>query len=157
MELSRTFDIFADYFQFILMDEGCDDDFGSVWTEEALERMLAVGETSVCPGTLRNVNVPVEIHVHGAEPSVDPTGYDHAVLASLQVPSGRLVVMGCTDHLPEAPRVELKAGSYQLLYLATGVESITYESDPADDRYIVHLWHGSPREPVLLRHWRPRA
>ncbi len=157
MELSRTFEIFADYFQFVLMDEGCEDDFGSVWTEEALERMLAVGETSVCLGTLRNVNVPVELHVHGAEPSVDPAGYDHAVLASLQVPSGRLVVMGCTDYLPEAPRVELRAGSYQLLYLAAGVESITYESDPADDRYIVHLWPGSPREPVLLRHWRPSA
>lgn len=157
MELSRTFDIFADYFQFVLMDEGCDDDFGSVWTEEALARMFAVGKTSVCPGTLRNVNVPVEIHVHEAEPSIDLTGYDHAVLASLQVPSGRIVVMGCTDYLPEASRIELTPGSYQLLYLAAGVESINHESDPADDRYIVHLWPGLPREPVLLRHWRPSA
>ena len=76
MQLSRTFNIFADYFQFVLMDEGCEDDFGSVWTEEALERMLATGETSVCPGTLRNVLVPVEIHIHETEPSIDLAGYD---------------------------------------------------------------------------------
>lgn len=157
MELSRTFDIFADYFQFVLMDANCEDDFASVWTDEALARMLAVGETSVCPGTLRNVHVPAEVHVHPSEPSIDLAGYDHAVSASVQLPSGRLVVMGCTDYLPEAPRLEIPPGSYQLLYLVTGVESITYESDPADDRYIVHLWPGQPREPALLKHWRPSA
>ena len=157
MGLFRTFDIFADYFQFVLMDANCKDDFGAVWTEQTLERMLAVGGTSACPGTLRNVNVPVEVNVHASEPFVDLAGYDHAVSASLQLPSGQLVVMGCTDYLPEASRVELLPGSYQLLYLAAGVESITYESDPADDRYIVHLWPGSPRKPVLLKHWRPTA
>lgn len=156
-ELSRTFELLADYFQLLLMDEGCEDDFASVWTDEALDRMLAVGNASVCLGTLRNVDVPVEIHVYSSAPSVDPASYDHAVSASLNLPSGRLVVMGCTDFLPEAARIELPPGSYQLLYLATGVESITYESDPADDRYIVHLWPGPPREPALLKHWRPGA
>lgn len=157
MELSRTFEIFADYFQFVLMDENCEDDFASVWTDEALARMFATGNTSVCPGTLRNVNVSVEIHLHASEPSVDLAFYDHAVSASVQLPSGRLVVMGCTGYLPEAARIELPPGSYQLLYLAAGVDSITYESDPADDRYIVHLWPGQPREPALLKHWRPIA
>ena len=157
MEVSRTFDILADYFQFVLMDENCEDDFASVWTDEALALKLAVGDTSVCLGTLRNVHVPVEVHVYLSEPSVDIAGYDHAVSASFQLPSGRLVVMGCTDYLPEASRLEIAPGPYQLLYLVSGMESITYESDPADDRYIVHLWPGQPREPALLKHWRPSA
>lgn len=154
MEFSHKFEIFADYFQFVMMDEHCEDEFASVWSDEALARMLAVGNTSVCPGTLRNVTVPVEIHIHTSEPSVDLAAYDHAVSASVQIPSGRLVVMGCTDHLPEAARLELPPGSYQLVYLAAGVESITHESEPADDRYIVHLWPGKARDVALLKHWR---
>ena len=157
MELNRTFNIFADYFQFVLMDESSEDDFGAVWTDEALERMLAVGETSVCPGTLRNVDVPVEIRISESEPAIDLTAYDHAASASLKVPSGRLVVMGCTDYLPDAARIEVSPGTYQLLYLATGTDTITYESDPADDRYIVCLWPGVARDPTLLKHWRPGA
>lgn len=157
MELARTFDVFADYFQFVLMDENCEDDFALVWTNEALARMLALGDTSACPGTLRNVNVRIEVHVHASKPQVDLDGYDHAVSASLLLPTGQLVVMGCTDYLPEAARLEVPPGPYQLLYLATGIESITYESDPADDRYIVHLWPGPPREPALLKHWRQSA
>lgn len=86
MELSRTFDIFADYFQFVLMDASCEDDFGSIWTDEALARMLAIGDSSACPGTLRNVNVPVEVHVHTSAPELDLADYDHAVSASLQQP-----------------------------------------------------------------------
>lgn len=139
------------------MDEGSDDDFSAIWTEEALKRMLAVGETSVCPGTLRNVSVPVEIRVGQSEPLIDLAAYDHAASASLHVPSGRLVVMGCTDYLPEAPRIELPAGTYQLLYLASGVDTITNEWDPADDRYLVHLWPGPQRAATLLKHWRPSA
>jgi hypothetical protein len=157
MELSRTFEIFADYFQFVLMDEASEDDFGALWTEEAFQRMLAVGTTSVCPGTLRNVTVPVEIRVHESTPHPDLSDCDHAAAGSFGLPSGRLVVMGCTDYLPEAPRIDLPAGTYQVLYVATGIDSITHESDPADDRYIVYLWPGPPREPALLKHWRSSA
>ena len=157
MELSRSFEIFADYFQFVLMDESSEDDFAAIWSDEALGRMFAAGRSAVCPGTLRNVTVPVELYVGPSEPALCLDKYDHAIAASLDIPSGCLVVMGCTDYLPEAPRIELPAGTYQLLYLVSGVASITHESDPADDRYIVHLWPGPPREPILLKHWRPSA
>ena len=157
MRLTRHLKIFADYFQFVVMDEACEDDFGSIWTDEAFGRLLAVGETSVCPGTLRNVEVPVQIHVHPSAPEADLTSYDHAASASLSLPTGRLVVMGCTDHMPDALRIEVPAGSYRVLYLASGVESITTEWDPADDCYIVHLWPAPPCEPALLKHWRPGA
>ena len=157
MELCRAFDIFADYFQFVLMDESSDDDFSTIWTDKALDRMLAVGDTSVCSGTLRNVTVAVEIRVSQSEPAIDLAAYDYAASASLHVPSGRLVVMGCTDYLPDASCIEVPAGTYELLYLATGLDTITSESDPAQDRYIVYLWPGRLREPVLLKHWRSGA
>lgn len=154
MELTREFEIFADYFQFIIMDESSQDNFNVAWTEEALERMLAISNTSVSLGTLRNVTVPVTICINQSQPQIDLEKFDHAVSGSLNIPSGSLVIMGCTDYLPDAPRIKLPAGTYRLLYLATGIETITYESDPADDHYIVHLWADSPQQPVLLKHWR---
>jgi len=157
MEASFKFEIFADYFQFLLMDESSQDDYSEVWNDEAVERMLAAGSTSVSLGTLRNVTVPVSVNICVAEPTVNLGNFDHAVSASLSVPSARLVVMGCTDYLPKAPRIELPAGTYQLLYLASGLGSITYESDPADDQYCVHLWPGASRGPALLKHWRASA
>jgi hypothetical protein len=48
----HRFTVFADYFQFLLMDQESKDDFSTIWTKEALDQMLAVGNTAVCPGTL---------------------------------------------------------------------------------------------------------
>lgn len=157
MECCRSFEIFADYFQFILMDDSPESDYAVTWDENALRVMIASGIKSVSLATLRNVTVPVTVCVGQFQPNIDLAQFDHAAAASLQVPSGRLVVMGCTDFLPEAARIELPADTYQLMYLAAGLESITYESDPADDRYFVNLWPGPSREPVVLKQWRASA
>ena len=151
------FTIFADYFQFVLMDEQSTDDFSEIWSDEALHRMLAVGSMAVCPGTLRNIEVNVQVQVTEAEPNVDSSGYDHAAKASIEIPSGRLVVMSCSGHLPDAPRIDIKSGTYQVLFLVSGVESITDESAPADDVYTVFLWPGVKRDPELIRHWQQTA
>jgi len=145
--------IFADYFQFVLMDEESEDDFSTIWTDEAFGRMLAVGSNAVCPGTLRNVDVTVEIEILNAPPSIDLSEWDHAVEASINIPSGKLVVMGCTGHLPDSTRIEVKPGNYQLLSLAGGIDTIQTEWEPADDLYRVYLWPGESRTPNLIKRW----
>lgn len=149
----HKFTIFADYFQFMLMDEGSQDDFSVLWTEDALNRMLAVGHSAVCPSTLRNVDVAVEIVVLDKAPEVDLSAWDNAVEASIHIPSGKLVVMGCTDYLADSPRISAKPGTYQLLSLAGGIDTIQCEWEPAEDLYRVYLWPGSAREPQLLKRW----
>jgi len=151
----RKFRLYADYFQFVLMDENCEDDLAAIWTEAALDRMLALGATSASVGTLRNVDVDVELHVLQSEPNVPICGVDHAAIGSFSIPSGRLVVLGCTDYKPKAARVTIQSGTYHILTTATGVDTIKYESDPADDLYSVYLWPGGPTEPRLLKHWQP--
>ncbi len=61
--------------------------------------------------------------------------------------------MGCTDYLPAAKRIEVKPGNYQLLSLASGIDSIQTEWEPADDVYRVYLWLGEPRAPNLIKKW----
>jgi hypothetical protein len=151
---THRFSIFADYFQFLLMDENCEDDFSTLWSDEALKRMLAVGRAVICPGTLRNVEVAVEVRLVDTGPTVDLSAYDHAAEASIEVPSGKLVVMGCTDYLPDAARLELPPGTYRVLSLANGIDTIKKEWEPANDLYTVYLWPGAHCEPRLLKHWK---
>ena len=139
------------------MDETSKDDFSTLWTPEALERMLAVGVTAVCPGTLRNVDVDVEIGVIDAAPAIDLSKFDHVAEASMRIISGKIVVMGCTGYLPEATRFETEPGNYQLLSLASGIDSIQTEWEPANDLYTVYLWPGPPRHPTLVKHWKRKT
>lgn len=99
MQSSLKLRLFADYFQFVLMDERSQGDFSTLWTEDALERMLAVGDCALAAGTLRNMEVDVEVEVLRARPEIVPGQWDNIVEASIRIPSGRLVVMGCTDYL----------------------------------------------------------
>lgn len=157
MRTVHTFNVFADYFQFIVQDEDSDDDFATIWTEEALSAQTAFGKKAVCPGTLRNVDVPVEIVVTDGDPLVSLDEVDHAVEGSIEISSGRVVVMGCTGYFPEAPRFSVQPGTYRALAVMTGIESIKNEWEPADDRYTVHLWPGSVRPSKLLKHWNGAA
>jgi len=116
--------------------------------------MLAVGRCVIALGTLRNVDVAVEVHVLVDPPRIDLSRFDHAASGSLDVPSGCLAVMACTGYLPNAPRIKLSPGTYQVLSLASGVGTMKNEWEPANDLYTVYLWRGEQREPELLKHWR---
>jgi len=157
MEFSRKFEMFADYFQFLLLDESSEDDFSLLWTEKALDIGAAVGALAVSFGTLRNVTVPVEIRLCPQDPRISESDVDHLISGYFEVPTGRLVVMGCTDYFPDAPRIDLPKGGYRFSYCMRGIDSITYESDPADDTYTVYLWPGSRIDPVLQKHWKART
>lgn len=149
--------LFADYFQFVVMDHASEDDFSSIWTSEALEHMVAIGDSALSLGTLRNVEVGVEVHVVPELPQCRLEEYDHVVEGSFQAPTGTIAVMGCTDFLPDAHRMQIAPGGYQFLYLVSGVDSITDEWSPADDLYTLYLSPGPGRPAALLKHWRDKA
>lgn len=151
---SHRLSIFADYFQFLVVDIESKDDFSTLWTDEAVERMVAVGDTAISLGTLRNVEVEVEIHVVDELPNLPLVGYDHVSEGSFESPTGLLAVMGCADFLPDAYRVDLPRGSYQFVYLVRGVDSITDEWSPASDLYILYLSPGDKRQPELVKDWK---
>src|SRR4051812_26104513 len=72
------YEIFADYHQFYLQDD--DQSFGDLsaaWTEEATERLLAVGPHVIGIGTARNMTVPVSVSVHESRPKIREEEWDH--------------------------------------------------------------------------------
>jgi hypothetical protein len=54
-------ELFADYFQFYLEDEGSQPDTSNIWSEEHVNQLLAVYPGMIAVGTARNMTVPVRI------------------------------------------------------------------------------------------------
>src|SRR3954468_10511696 len=88
----QAFKLFADYFQFYLWDEGISPDAPTEWDDADVRRRLKVAPhvVGVCP--VRNMEVPVEVQIHDAEPLYDASQCHHIAECSLALPTGKLQV-----------------------------------------------------------------
>jgi hypothetical protein len=145
------YELFADYFQFYLQDESAEGNLGESWNEEAVARLLAIAPGTVGVGTVRNMNVPVTVEILDAEPACDLDPWDHVTECSLDVPTGRIVIAGCTDYFPDAARIEVPAGTYRVRVSYGSLNTLSEDGLDGEDRYLVHLWQGSPTEPRVLK------
>lgn len=136
-----TLQVFADYFQFYIQDEQVLEDFSAMWTKEAVNRLLACTDNTIGVGTIRNMNVPVHIAFLDSEPALqDIAHYDQINECEIRVISGKLIVMGCTDYMPEAMRIDVKAGIYRVRVLYSGFDSLSEDGLEGDDKYELHIW-----------------
>ncbi|MEH0420048.1 hypothetical protein [Streptomyces sp. B21-083] len=110
MTTTTELTLFADYFQIHAFDADSDGDLSDAWTDQAVADHLAVAEAALGIGTVVNVNVSVTMVVLLKEPSGDSSEFDHVVEAGLDVSSGRLMVLGCTDYAPDAATFEVTSG-----------------------------------------------
>lgn len=134
-------EIFADYFQFYLQDEAVDEDWGAFWTDETVERMLAVGDYSVGIATARNMNVPVVVSIHDRAPETDFDEWELVNECSFRVRSGEMMVIGCTEGSPqERARFSLAPGSYRLRVSYVGLDTLSDDGLEGDDFYRLQLW-----------------
>jgi hypothetical protein len=143
------FEIFADYFQFYLQDESAKGDLSESWTPEAAHRMLATAPGTIGVGTVRNMNVPVVVEIADAVPDDDTTLWDQVNECTLVVPSGRVVIAGCTDYFPDAARIELPTGTYRARIYYGQLNALRANGLEGDDHYKVVLWSAAP-EPVRV-------
>lgn len=131
--------IYADYHQFYLEDEGGPHRTDTLWDKDTAERMLAVGEGLLGVGTARYETVPVRIEFHDGEPETDAGVCSRINECSLRTDSGRLVLSGCTEYLPEAARIEAEPGIYRVRVLYIGLETVVDDWE-GEDRYVLQLW-----------------
>mgnify|MGYP001570426785 FL=1 len=136
---SRDFVIFADYFQFYLQDERSGGINGDSWNKDSTDRMLAVENDAFAVGTVRNMNVPVTVELHNREPTIIQVA-DQILECSMRVPSGKIVIAGCTDYFPDASRIETAPGAYRVRVSFFGLEDISDDRLEGKDRYLVQLW-----------------
>jgi hypothetical protein len=142
--------VYAEYSQFYLGDSAFNADTGSpdFWSPDAIQRRLAVARPSLIGvGTSRYDDVPVVVDVLAAPPSDDLDAWDQVVEASIEVPTGRLVIDGPISWQPgDSFEVDLAPGTYRARVYYGGVGT------PDVDHYRIALWptHGYD-EPQVLR------
>ena len=143
--------LMADYFQFYLQDERADGNLSDSWTDEAVQRLLAVAPGVIGIGTVRNMEVPVVVEMMDAEPAADAEAWDHVVECGLDVPSGRVVIAGCTDYFPDAARIDVQPGVYRARISYGSLNTLSDDGLHGDDRYRVQLWRADAIEPRVLK------
>jgi len=153
--MKYNFELFADYFQFYLQDEQSAGDLSNSWTEQAVSDMLAVAPGIIGVGTARNLTVPVEVEVLTSEPTNNFDEWDHVTEASLEIPSGRIIIAGCTDYLPDAARIIVEPGTYRTRIYYGALDSVDESRLEGDDYYKVVLCLDTKvAEPKVLKRWK---
>ncbi|WP_174721489.1 hypothetical protein [Capsulimonas corticalis] len=145
------YNIFADYHQFYLQDEKADGDLSDCWTHEATEQMLALAPGTIGVGTVRNMTVPVTVRVLDAAPADDYDQWDQVNECSLDIPSGSLVIAGCTDYFPDAARIPVVPGSYRARLFYGGLETLNDDGLEGGDHYEIALWPAPPLKASILK------
>ena len=145
------YSLFADYYQFYLQDELVAGDLGDSWTQEAVDRLLALAPGTIGIGTVRNMTVPVDVEIFDTEPDEALDGWDQVNECSIDVSSGRLVIGGCTDYFPDAARIDVVPGVYRVRVFYGKLDSLSEDGLAGEDHYRVVLWPGSPTAPAVLK------
>ncbi|MGY4932547.1 hypothetical protein ACWD7T_15800 [Streptomyces sp. 900116325] len=159
MSETAEFTLFADYFQIHVADAEIVWDLSDAWTSQAVADQLAVAHGALGIGTVVNVNVTVTVEALSMEARDDSAEFDHVVEASLQVPSGQLVVLGCTDYFPDADRFEVPAGWTRLrvsrsnLGPAAEADVDSDESPETTERVRIQVWPAPEAESEVIKRW----
>lgn len=156
--VATNLELFADYFQIHVLDEGSEGDLSGAWTEQTVVDGLGVIEDALAIGTAVNDTVAVSVHVLADQPHDDSDDFDHVVEASLHVPSGRLIVMGCTDYLDDAARFDVPAGWTRARAsrrnLAAAVRWLESDEEPETTEEVrLQTWPAPFALPHIVKRW----
>lgn len=132
MKDTHKFQVFADYHQFYLMDAGIEPNIPEEVTEQDMLRRLRIAPHIVVFHTESAAPVPVEV-VIASEATEAEGAWEHQAAFNLSLPSGTAALCGCTDFVPECPRITVAPGSYSGHAYFAG-------STSSDERYCVVLW-----------------
>jgi hypothetical protein len=160
----KTITIFADNFQFHLQDRRSECDYPESWNEEIMNGLFVAGQNVVGIGTVRDLDVEVEIVTHSLpmddndkDKLPDLVDWDHAVQCSIEVPSGQLLLAGPTADIDHSPVLQLKPGRWGLRIFWANLEVIDEVGFEGEDKYKVELWPNTDLETLILKRWRSLA
>ena len=86
------------------------------------------------------MTVPVTVQVCDFEPTLDLLAWDHGAETDLDVPSGRIVIAGCTDYWPDAARVDVERGRYRVRVSYGDLNTLSSDGLEGKDHYRVQFW-----------------
>ena len=145
-------ELFADYFQFYIQDEVVSGDLSKAWTDEAVERLLAINQGTIGIGTVRNMDVQTFLKIFDSEPELIniSDSIHHINECDLEMSSDNLVIAGCTDYFPEAKRIKIGKGLYRARVYYRDLDKFSEDGLDGEDSYEIHLWPTDQRTGIKI-------
>ena len=132
-------DLFADYRQILVLDD-LSLMANEIVTQEDVVRRLAIAPEGAVVHAERNMTVPVIVRVRRDAPGEPSSDCDHVTECSIDVTTGRLVVMGLMDDPDTAARIALPPGPYRMRACHRGLRTLGWNGLEGDDSYELTLW-----------------
>ncbi|GHO57783.1 hypothetical protein [Ktedonobacter robiniae] len=151
--ISFTLNVLAEYHQFYLQDEQTETDTPDDWGEQLATQMIAVDPGIIGIATARNMRVPLRVDLFDVRPNGDIDLWDHVTEASLDVPSGQIVIAGSMDYIPDAKRLSVAPGSYRVRVYYGGLDTLSEDGLEGEDQYYVVIWPEKNSAPEILKKW----
>ncbi len=146
------FDVHFDYYQFYVGDRAVDPEVyvETCWSdEEEVKRGLAVAPGIIVVRTEDVGAASVTLQIRNAVPDDDINLWDYVAEASIEVPSGHLVVDGFPySDLDVPPDIPVSPKAYRVRFYHN---YIAHTEERQEDRYRVVIWPASSRAPEVLR------
>lgn len=149
----KAYEIFADYHQFYLMDGELKPYAPEVYTEDDVRRRIKIAEHIVVIQSERNMTVPVELEVHDSCPGISSVEWQNIAEASLNLPSGRLLIEECAGKAP-IDEIALVEGVYRVRACFAGLDTLSWNGLEGDDRYKVIIWRAPYKDLEVLKQYR---
>jgi hypothetical protein len=150
------FQLVADHYQWYLEDANAKPETAAdpeFWNPAAMSDAMANAWDMVSLGTVRCGSVVASVAVREDAPEDDIAAWDHVVDAAIEVPSGEMVVAGCTEHRASAERIKVAPGVYNVRAYYGNLDVDDPNATEGDDFYNVALWPGSWRERVVVKRY----
>lgn len=132
--------LLASYRQFQVFDEGSETNLGDFWTEAASEKGIVTADDALGIVTDTEFDVQVLVEVAQEEPPGEAAASGHVVEGDLRVPSGRVVVMGATDYLPDATRFDVRPGWHRVRAARLPSDPAIEEELDVEERIRLSIW-----------------
>jgi hypothetical protein len=132
--------ILADYFHIKLVSDLDKDDHSPTWNDEEMEVMVSAGTYCVYVFTVRNMNVPLTIHVSDGIPIINQEEFDQIVECSIDCSSGYLEIENAIECMDSVCTQLLPSGFYGAYVCFKNLNSISEDGIEGNDSYQVFLW-----------------
>jgi hypothetical protein len=143
----KHYDIFADYHQFYLRDAEMYPDAPETYTDEDVRRRIIAGKYIVVIQPERNMTVPVDLEIVDSAPNVDFENWRHIAEASLNLPSGKLLIEECFGEVKDT--IVLPSGFYRIRAYYGDLDKLSFDGLDGDDHYKIVIWQ-APFEKVKV-------
>ena len=156
--------VFADNFQFQLQDQVEDCDYPEFWNDALLTQLFVFGQGIIGISTVRDQDVDVTLEIYDKpmdekDLRTDPdlSEYDHAAQCNLELPSGKLLITGCTSDYEDALKLTLPARNYGVRLFWSNLDAIDELGFEGDDAYLIQLWPDTQFDERILKVWKNLA